>query len=70
MAKICIIPKPGKNKYISPESFWPISLLSTLGKIFKRIIHIRTNKVNHSCLPRYKKSLLLRLAHINSGGSN
>ena len=33
-----IIPKPNKQAYDMPKSFWPIVLLNTLGKLFKKMI--------------------------------
>ena len=50
IAKIHPIPKPGKNKS-NLDSYRPISLLSTLGKVLERIIlthllkHLNTNNI-------------------------
>ena len=33
-----IISKPNKQAYDIPKSFWPIVLLNTLGKLFKKMI--------------------------------
>jgi hypothetical protein len=45
IARVCIIPKPGKKSYLSPEAYRPISILNTMGKIYERVIHTRLNKI-------------------------
>jgi len=42
LAKVIPIPKPGKDLKL-PSSYRPISLLSCLGKLFEKVIHIRLN---------------------------
>jgi len=50
-----IIPKPNKQAYDMPKSFWPIVLLNTLGKLFKKMIgerlqfHSISNNFVHQC---------------------
>jgi len=36
-----IIPKPNKELYNSPKSFWPIVLLNTTGKLIEKVISTR-----------------------------
>ena len=36
-----VIPKPNKNNYNSPKSFWPIVLLNTMGKLIEKVISNR-----------------------------
>lgn len=43
-AKVIPIPKPNKDKYL-PSSYRPISLLSNIGKLFEKIIHIRLSEL-------------------------
>jgi hypothetical protein len=45
IARVCIIPKPGKKSYLSPEAYRPISILNTMGKIYERVIHTRLKKI-------------------------
>lgn len=42
-AEIILFNKPGKNK-TKPENYRPISLLTTLSKLFEKILHIRLNE--------------------------
>ena len=50
-----IIPKPNKQAYDMPKSFWPIILLNTLGKLFEKMIgeclqfHSISNNFIHQC---------------------
>ena len=45
IARVCIIPKPGKKSYLSTEAYRPISILNTMGKIYERVIHTRLQKI-------------------------
>jgi len=55
MLSIVIIPKPNKSSYDSLKSFWPIVLLNTTGKLFKKMIRERlqfsliSNNFVHPC---------------------
>ncbi len=40
-AMICIIPKPNKTDYESPENYRPISILPALAKLFEKILLTR-----------------------------
>jgi len=57
-----IIPKPNKLAYNSPKSYWPIVLLNTIGKLFKKMIGewlqfhtISNNFIHQSQLGRLKQ---------------
>ena len=51
-AKVCAIPKPGKD-HSDPSSYRPISLLCSMSKILERILLVRINKFlnEHEILP-------------------
>ena len=46
-AKVKIIPKPGKVDYSLPSSFRPISIVSTLSKVFEKIILSRLSWISN-----------------------
>jgi hypothetical protein len=60
--KVIPIPKPNKA-YSDPSKFHPISLLSSIRKVFKRVILKRFNDFlsNHNLLPHYQFGF--RVAH-------
>jgi len=70
-AKVIPIPKPNKP-HTDPNSYRPISLLSTLGKLFERIIAARLTSFvqQHQLIPyfqfgfRRKHSTVAQLARI------
>jgi len=70
-AKVIPIPKPNKP-YTDPNSYRPISLLSTLGKLFERVIAARLTSFvqQHQLIPHFqfgfrrKHSTVAQLARI------
>lgn len=56
MGKIIPIPKPNKD-HSSPKSFRPITLLSSLGKLFERLISIRFIELDSSSSPEILENL-------------
>ena len=55
ISTMIIIPKPNKQAYDTPKSFWPIVLLNTLGKLFEKMIgeclqfHSISSNFIHQC---------------------
>lgn len=53
-AKICFLPKPGKDNYDEPKSYRPISLMSFVLKTLEKLIDGRIREKNLSVNPLHK----------------
>ncbi|KAL4143760.1 hypothetical protein QTP88_006047 [Uroleucon formosanum] len=60
IATVILIKKPGKNKS-NPDSYRPISLLTSLSKIFEKVIHTRLlNYLNSAeVIPKFQVSVFI-----------